>query len=62
MYIKSRIKQLLPVVLAMAATFMAIGLLMEDPDYTTAILAIAIGLVIGEIIHYLGAKKERPEP
>ncbi|MCW1927535.1 hypothetical protein [Bhargavaea beijingensis] len=61
MDVKSRVRHLLLIVLVMAATLLAVGWMMEDPDYSTAIFAGAIGLVIGEIIHYM-RKKDRPKP
>lgn len=62
MYLKSRLMHYGPVLLAMMAAFAVVSVVMEQPGFSTAIIAIATGLVIGEIFHYLGVKKERREP
>ncbi|MGM9919980.1 MAG: hypothetical protein ACI33O_01945 [Bhargavaea sp.] len=57
MYLKSRIKHYVPVLLAMAAAFAVISMVVEKPDYSTALIAIGIGFVMGETFHYLKSKK-----
>ncbi|WP_213423847.1 hypothetical protein [Bhargavaea massiliensis] len=57
MYLKSRIKHYVPVLLAMAAAFAVIFMVVEKPDYPTALIAIGTGFVAGETIHYLNSKK-----
>ncbi|EMR05592.1 hypothetical protein C772_02412 [Bhargavaea cecembensis DSE10] len=57
MYLKTRIRHYLPVLAAMAATFAVISMVVEKPDYSTALIAIGLGFVAGETIHYLNSKK-----
>ncbi|KZE36413.1 hypothetical protein AV656_14835 [Bhargavaea cecembensis] len=57
MYLKSRIKHYVPVLLAMAAAFAVISMVVEKPDYSTALIAIGIGIMMGETFHYLKSKK-----
>lgn len=58
-YLKKRVKSFISVFIFLLIGFFIAGLIFEKPDYKTAIFAILLGLIIGELVAFMNWRKRR---
>lgn len=60
-YLKKRVKSFITVFIFLLIGFFIAGLIFEKPDYKTAIFAILLGLIIGELVAFMNWRKREKE-
>lgn len=58
-YFEKRIKNYIFIIFGLLIGFLVVGLTNEDPDYKAGIIAVSIGLLIGELLVFITWMKNR---